>query len=202
MVIAKTPNIVKALYAQLIWEIPNEENKIYLTFDDGPTPQVTNWVMDLLAKNSIRATFFCVGKNVEQHPDIFNQLKDQGHKIGNHSYSHISGWKSNNEFYFDDVEKCQQLVKSNLFRPPYGRITRSQANTLKSNYQLMMWNVLSGDYSNKITPEKCLANVTENTKSGSIIVFHDSVKAKKNLAYALPKSIDFLLGKGFKFDTL
>lgn len=202
MVIAKTPEIVKALYSQLIWEIPNSENKIYLTFDDGPTPEVTEWTLDLLGQFGVKATFFCLGNNIDKHPTIFQRIIDEGHTVGNHSYSHPSGWKTSNKEYFNDIEICQKLINSKYLRPPYGRITRSQAKHLKENYQIIMWNVLSGDYDQKISPEKCLKNVIENTQSGSIIVFHDSVKAENNLRYALPKAIESLLEKGFVFDVL
>ncbi len=202
MVIAKTPQIVKALYSQLVWEIPNQENKIYLTFDDGPTPVITEWTLDVLKQYDIKATFFCLGKNIEAHPEIYQRILSDGHTVGNHSYSHLSGWKTKNQDYFEDINKCQKLLNSKLFRPPYGRISKSQAKKLNEDYKIIMWNVLSGDYDNKISPEKCLKNVLDNTQSGSIIVFHDSNKAEPNLKYALPQAIEILFEKKFVFDVL
>lgn len=202
MFLPKSPQIIKALYSQLIWEIPNNSNKIYLTFDDGPTPEITDWTLDILKKHQIKATFFCLGQNVEKHPEIFQRIIDEGHAIGNHSYSHLSGWKSKDEDYFKDVDKASSKIDSKLFRPPYGRITKSQAKYLKQDYNIIMWSVLSGDYDSKTSPEKCLDNVIKNTTGGSIIVFHDSEKASTNLKYALPKAIELLSEKGFVFEKM
>lgn len=202
MVIVNPPKFVKALYSQLTWELPNNQNYIYLTFDDGPTPKITNWILDTLKSFGIKASFFCLGKNVMKYPAIFERILEEEHTIGNHSFSHLNGWKSKNEAYFGDFEKCQELIQSKFIRPPYGRITRSQAKYLNQFYKIIMWNVLSGDYDKKITPEKCLSNVMNNTQSGSIIVFHDSLKAEQNLKYTLPKSIESLLKKGFHFKEL
>lgn len=202
MFLPKSPKIIKALYSQLTWEIPNTENKIYLTFDDGPTPEITGWTLDVLKQFNVKATFFCLGQNVEKYPKIYQRILDEGHAVGNHSYSHPSGWKTNDVDYFDDVEKSQKLINSKLFRPPYGRITKSQAKQLKEQYNIIMWSVLSGDFDVKTTPEKCLDNVLKNTESGAIIVFHDSEKAAPNLKYALPKVIENLLDKGFVFEKL
>ena len=155
-----------------------------------------------MAGHNIEATFFCLGKNVEEHPEIYQRILAEGHAVGNHSYSHPSGWKTKNEDYFKDVKKGNKTVQSKIFRPPYGRITRSQANKLKGEYNIIMWNVLSGDYDEKVSPERCLSNVVDNTESGSIIVFHDSEKAEQSLRYALPKAIEMLLVKGFKFGII
>lgn len=202
MFLPKSPKIIKALYSQLTWEIPNTENKIYLTFDDGPTPEITDWTLDILKQFNIKATFFCLGQNVEKYPKIYQRILDEGHATGNHSFSHPSGWKTNDADYFDDIERSQKLINSKLFRPPYGRITKSQAKHLKEQYSIIMWSVLSGDFDVKISPEKCLENVIKHTKSGSIIVFHDSEKAAPNLKYALPKAIENLMERGFVFDSL
>ena len=202
MFLPKSPKIIKALYSQLTWEIPNTENKIYLTFDDGPTPVITEWTLDVLNQYNIKATFFCLGQNVEKHPKIYQRILDEGHAVGNHSYSHPSGWKTNDDEYFNDIKKSSKQVKSKLFRPPYGRITKSQAKQLKEQYNIIMWTVLSGDFDVKTSPEKCLENVLKNTESGSIIVFHDSEKAAPNLKYALPKAIERLLTRGFIFEKL
>ncbi len=202
MFLPKPPKIIKALYSQLTWEIPNTENKIYLTFDDGPTPEITEWTLDVLNHYNIKATFFCLGQNVEKHPKLYQRILDEGHAVGNHSYAHPSGWKTNDDDYYDDIEKSQKLINSKLFRPPYGRITKSQAKYLKEHYNIIMWSVLSGDFDVKTSPEKCLNNVLKNTASGAIIVFHDSEKAESNLKYALPKTIENLLEKGFIFEKL
>jgi len=202
MFLPKSPKIIKALYSQLTWEIPNTENKIYLTFDDGPTPEVTDWTLDVLKQFNIKATFFCLGQNVEKHPKLYQRILDEGHAVGNHSYSHLSGWKTSNTDYFTDIEESQKLTNSKLFRPPYGRITKSQAKHLKEQYNIIMWTVLSGDFDLKTAPKKCLDNVLKNTESGAIIVFHDSKKAEPKLKYALPKAIENLLEKGFVFEVL
>lgn len=200
MFLPKSPRIIKALYSQLTWEMPN--NKIYLTFDDGPTPAITDWTLDVLKQFNVKATFFCLGQNVEKHPKLYQRILDEGHAVGNHSYAHPSGWKTSDAEYFDDIEKSQQLINSKLFRPPYGRITKSQTKHLKKQYNIIMWSVLSGDFDVKTSPEKCLDNVLKNTESGAIIVFHDSEKAAPNLKYALPKAIESLLDKGFVFEVL
>ena len=202
MFLPKSPKIIKALYSQLTWEVPNTKNKIYLTFDDGPTPEITDWTLDILKQFNIKATFFCLGQNVEKHPKIYQRILDEGHAVGNHSYAHLSGWKTKDEDYFKDFEKSQSLIKSTLLRPPYGRITKSQAKHLKNQYNIIMWSVLSGDFDEKTPPEKCLENVIKHTKSGSIIVFHDSKKAAINLKYALPKAIENLMERGFVFDKM
>lgn len=202
MFLAKSPSILKKYYSQLIWDVPNKENKIYLTFDDGPIPEVTEWVLDLLKAYKIKATFFCIGDNVQKNPIIFQRIITEGHAVGNHTQNHLNGWKTADYKYFDSVEKCSKLVNSRLFRPPYGRIRKSQYTVLKAKYSIVMWDVLSGDFDTKTSPIKCYNNVIKNTKPGSIIVFHDSLKAAVNLKYALPKAIEKLLEKGFVFEVL
>lgn len=202
MFLSKSPEIVKKYYPRLIWDIPNNENKVYLTFDDGPTPEITNWVLDVLNEHEVKATFFCLGKNVQNHPKIFQRILSDGHSVANHSSTHVNGWHAEDEYYLEDIQKCQEIFNSKLFRPPYGRIKKSQIKELVKDYKIVMWDVLSGDFDSKTTPEKCLSNVTKNTKAGSIIVFHDSVKAYENLKYALPKTIKYLLENEFVFDRL
>jgi len=202
MYLSKSPAIIKKYYQKLIWDIPNEENKIYLTFDDGPTPEITEWVLEILRKYKIKATFFCIGDNVHKHTVIYQRILTEGHAVGNHTQNHLKGWITEDDTYFENIEKCAKLVKSNLFRPPYGRIKKSQYSILNTQYKIVMWDVLSGDFDPKTSPEKCLKNVTKNTKSGSIIVFHDSVKAYEKLQYALPKAIEHLLEQGFVFDVI
>ena len=201
---AKTPQIIKKIFSNYVWDIPNNENKVYLTFDDGPTPEVTNWVLDELKKYNAKATFFCIGKNIETNPEIYENLILNGHSIGNHTFNHLNGWKSNDKKYIENTLICENLksefcnLKSNLFRPPYGKIKPSQSKELrKLGYKIIMWNVLSADFDTEISPEKCLENVLKNVKSGSIIIFHDSQKAFKNLEYALPRTLEFLNKKGF-----
>jgi peptidoglycan/xylan/chitin deacetylase (PgdA/CDA1 family) len=202
MFLAKSPTLIKQYYSKLIWDIPNDENKIYLTFDDGPIPEVTEWVLDVLKKYQIKATFFCIGDNVKKHPGIYQRILDEGHAVGNHTQNHLKGWKTVDETYLKNVEECAEQINSTLFRPPYGKIKKSQFKLINQHYSIIMWDVLSGDFDVKTTLEKCYNNVVKNTKSGSIIVFHDSIKASKNLKYALPKAIEFLLNKGFIFDVI
>jgi len=202
MFLAKTPTIIKKYYPKLIWDLPNDDNKIYLTFDDGPVPEITGWVLDLLMEHNIKATFFCIGDNVNKHSQIYQRILAEGHAVGNHTYNHLNGWKTSKGEYIKNVIECQKVVGSKLFRPPYGRIKKPQLNTLSLRYKIVMWDVLSGDFDENLTPKKCYENVVENTVSGSIIVFHDSLKAERNLKYALPKAVEYLMTKGFVFEKL
>lgn len=202
MFLVKTPLAIKKSFPSLVWDIPNNTKTIYLTFDDGPTPEITTWVLETLKKHKIKATFFVVGENVKKHSQIYQQLIAEGHAIGNHTYNHLNGWKTKSSDYLQNIEKCAELVESNLFRPPYGRIKNTQIRKLKQSYKIIMWDVLSGDFDFKTSPEQCAENVINNTKAGSIIVFHDSVKAEKNLKYALPKAIEFLKQQGFTFGVI
>lgn len=177
-------------------------NKIYLTFDDGPTPIITKKVLDILDEFKIKSTFFCLGRNVEKYPEIYNDIIKRGHAIGNHSYSHLNGWKTKYKEYVNDVELASHCLKTKLFRPPYGKIKPFQLRNIRKRYKVIMWDVLSGDFSKNIDNITCLNNVIKYTTDGSIIVFHDSVKASNNLFYALPKAIEYLLSKGYKFDKI
>ena len=203
----KTPFIVKQLFASYIWSKSSSSKIIYLTFDDGPTPKITQWVLAELQKYQAKATFFCIGKNIENHPEITQKIIKEGHTIGNHTQNHVKGWKTKTSTYIDDVRQGAQqlcnLTNRLLFRPPYGKIKNSQARALqKIGYQIVMWDVLSADFDVAITKEKCLQNVIKNTQNGSIIVFHDSVKANENLKFILPKMLDYFTQKGFKFKAL
>jgi len=211
----KTHKFISYLFPKYIWSIPNSENKIYLTFDDGPIPNVTEWVLDILKSENIKATFFCIGDNIKKHPKIFERIKNEGHSIGNHTFNHLNGWQTSSSNYIENFKKCsevldsartdnkQQTTNNRLFRPPYGKISPFQAKEiLNNNYKIIMWDILSYDFDTKISPQKCLSNVIENTESGSIIVFHDSLKAEQNLRYALPKAIKNLKEKGFEFDVI
>lgn len=192
MYVSKTPAVVKALYSSLVWNMPRNTNQVYLTFDDGPHPQITQQVLTQLDTFKAKASFFCIGKNIVANPAVFERLKSAGHSIGNHTFEHENGWKTNNEIYFDSIKKCQEYTNTNLFRPPYGKITRYQSKQLIPNYKIIMWDVLSADFDKTITKEKCLDNVMKNIQPGAIIVFHDSEKAAEKMLYALPKVLDFI----------
>lgn len=204
----KTHSIIKKIFSKYIWDLPNTENKIYLTFDDGPTPEITEWVLEQLDKHNAKATFFCIGKNIEAHPSIFTKIINKGNTIGNHTFNHLNGWETTIKDYLENISMCKNIIqnqnaKTKIFRPPYGKIKSSQAKLLKQlGYQIIMWDVLSADFDTTITKEECLNNVISNIKPGSIIVFHDSVKAFKNLEYTLPKVLDYLNEKGFSCETI
>jgi peptidoglycan/xylan/chitin deacetylase (PgdA/CDA1 family) len=178
------------------------EKKVYLTFDDGPVPIVTPWVLETLAHYGVKASFFCVGENVKNNPDIYSKILKEGHAVGNHTYNHLKGFSTKNTDYFENVKKCREFIQSNLFRPPYGQLKKTQQTFLAKAYKLIMWDVISHDYSSAISPEKCLENVTKNARNGSIIVFHDSAKAFRNLEYTLPRAIMYLKENNFKFGVL
>lgn len=205
----KTNRITKILFSNYIWEIPNKSKKVYLTFDDGPIPVVTEWVLDTLKKENIKATFFCIGDNIKKHPEIFKRIINEGHSIGNHTFNHLKGWETNTNVYLENFNLCEDEIlkklgkNTNLFRPPYGKIKFSQSNLIrKKGYKIIMWDIISFDFDANTSPEKCFSNVNENVASGSIIVFHDSLKAEKNLRYALPKTIEAIKKKGYIFDVI
>ena len=198
----KTPTFIQKALPQLVWCMPTTNHGVYLTFDDGPVPEVTEFVINELDKAKAKATFFCVGKNVERHSDIYQELLDNGHSIGNHSYSHLNGWLSSTGEYIENISQAAGLIDSNLFRPPYGRITPAQWSGLLPNYKIIMWDVLPGDFDHTISPEKCLNNAITHISPGSIVVLHDSVKARKNLYYVLPRLLNHLNEKGYNFQTL
>ena len=199
MYLVKTPKFIQNLFPNYIWKVQETEKVLYLTFDDGPIPEVTPWVLDQLEAYNAKATFFCVGENVEKHKSIYKQLKEFGHAVANHTYNHLNGWVEDNATYFVNVRKCAALVKSDIFRPPYGKLKRKQAQFLQRHYKIVMWDVLSGDFDPKITNEECLNNVLEHAKPGSIIVFHDSLKASKKLKYTLPKVLKHYSDLGYTF---
>jgi len=194
------PRIIQKSTRLLKWR-EEDTNNIFLTFDDGPTPEITNKVIDILKSFDVKGTFFCIARNVERHPEIYNNILEAGMAVGNHTYSHLNGWKNKKETYINDVILATEQIKSKLFRPPYGKIRNIQARKISEKFKIIMWDVLSKDYARKTTPEKCFENVKQYAKAGSIIVFHDSVKAFPKLEYALPKSIEFLLEKGYNLNT-
>lgn len=208
MIPVKTPDLIKHYLGGYIWDKPNTERKIYLTFDDGPIPEVTPWVLEVLREFNIPATFFCVGENISKYPDIFSQVINDGHRIGNHTFNHLKGWKTSTTNYLDNIEKTQNAIvehglRTHLFRPPYGKLTPAQTKAiLQLNYEIVMWTVLSKDYRKTLSSEKVLDNIVSNTTSGSIIVCHDNIKAFDNLKAVLPQAIEMLLEKGFVFGEL
>ncbi len=202
MYLVQPTYLIKSIYPKAIWRKAPTEKKLYLTFDDGPIPEITTWVLDVLKQYNVKATFFCVGNNVEKHPAIFQRIVDEKHSVGNHTYNHLNGWKTHSPLYLKNVSRCKELVASNLFRPPYGKIKKTQFNILRRYYSIVLWDVLSGDYDKKTSPEKCLKNVVEKYRNGSIIVFHDNIKAWTNLQFALPKFIEHALKEGYRFESL
>ncbi len=183
--------IAAYLFPGTVWRIPNSKSEVYITFDDGPNPETTPFILKTLKDFNAKATFFCIGKNVDRYPELYYEIINQGHSIGNHTYSHLKGWKTDNQQYFDDIDLAAQMIDSNIFRPPYGRIKFSQIKKLKHDYKLIFWTILSYDYLETITPEKCLKNVIPRIKAGNIVVFHDSQKAFPRMSYVLPKILEF-----------
>jgi len=197
------PKVVKTMFPGFIWDIKTKEKTLYLTFDDGPTPEITAWVLDCLKKHNAKATFFCIGKNVERSPELFNRIIDEGHSVGNHTFNHLKGWKTKTIDYLNDTHNASTLINSKLFRPPYGRIKPKQAKSLiKDNYKIIMWSVLSLDWDKNISTTQCYKNVIEKSESGSIIVFHDSKKASHNMMCVLPKVLDYFSKKGYDFKRI
>ncbi len=200
----KAPWILKKVFSSAIWEMPATAKKIYLSFDDGPHEEATPFVLDTLQRYNAKASFFCLGKNVAAHPDIYARILDEGHAVGNHTYHHLNGWKTNDKKYFDDIKKAAEYIDSDLFRPPYGRISTLQARYLPQafNMKIIMWSVLSGDFDEKLSAGKCLDNVLLNTKEGSIVVFHDSGKAYAKLTYVLPRLLEHFSHRGYSFEKI
>ncbi|WP_235921007.1 polysaccharide deacetylase family protein [Foetidibacter luteolus] len=207
----KTNWWLKKLYPSFVWEMPAKDKVLYLTFDDGPHEQATGFVLDELQKYNAKATFFCIGKNVVAHPAIYRRILDEGHRAGNHSHNHLNGWKTGDAAYINDVHEAARHIDSDLFRPPYGRISKFQARLLQAekplavaarNFRIIMWSVLSGDFDTAISPEKCWNNVLLNTSPGAIILFHDSTKAWDRMSYALPKLLEYYSNEGYSFAAI
>ncbi|WP_340065056.1 polysaccharide deacetylase family protein [Ascidiimonas aurantiaca] len=200
---ASTPWFLKKVYPSLTWHIPEKTKAVYLTFDDGPTPEVTDWVLKELQAYQAKATFFCIGKNVVQHPKLYHKILEAGHRAGNHTFNHLNGWKHDTDTYLSNAEEASQFIDSPLFRPPYGKLRYRQIKKLlRSGYKIIMWDVLSIDWNRELSPDTCAGNVIKNSVNGSIIVFHDSLKAEKNLKQALPKVLSHFKDEGFEFKTL
>lgn len=198
----RPPQFIRIFYPASVWRMSKDEPTIYLTFDDGPIPNITSWVLDILKEYRVKATFFCVGENIQKHPALFKRIKEEGHRVGNHTYHHLKGWKTSHHEYVSNVQECQHLTQTELFRPPYGRITKKQYNLLRKTHKIVFWDVLSHDYNPSIPPERCLKHSLNYTRNGSIIVFHDSIKAEKNLNYVLPLYIQHFLALNYRFEVL
>jgi peptidoglycan-N-acetylglucosamine deacetylase len=206
MIPHRTPSLLPWLYPGLTWRIPSEEKNIYLTFDDGPVHGPTEFALETLNEHGAKATFFCIGDNVHKHPEVFKKIITSGHAVGNHTFNHLNGWKTSSSNYLDNVKKCDDVIQSQaaptkLFRPPYGRITRKQIRLL-AGYKIVMWDVLSVDYAKSLSADACLQNTIKATREGSIVVFHDSYKAEKNMTHALPRYLEHFTSKGYSFKTL
>ncbi|WP_276369991.1 polysaccharide deacetylase family protein [Chryseolinea sp. H1M3-3] len=210
--IHRTPFFLPWLYPSLTWRIPADHKELFLSFDDGPVPGPTEYVLETLEKFAAKATFFCIGENIRKHSHVFKSIVHNGHAIGNHTYNHVNGWRTSVDEYLANIQRCKDEIQSQclekseasrmrLFRPPYGRISRNQISRL-SSYKIIMWDVLSIDYDKRLTPEKCLRNTIRASRSGSIIVFHDSYKAEKNLMYTLPRFIEHYSSLGFTFKAI
>jgi peptidoglycan/xylan/chitin deacetylase (PgdA/CDA1 family) len=205
MYLVKTPWLLKKLYPQLVWNYSRIQPVIYLTFDDGPIPIVTPFVLKTLKQFEAKATFFCIGDNIQKHPDIFKQVQAEGHSIGNHTFNHLKGWKTEDQTYVENFKKADEQHPTLLFRPPYGRIKRSQIKqlqALKLGLKIIMWDVLSGDFDMSLKPEDCLKGVLKHTDNGAIIVFHDSLKAFNRLEYVLPRALEIWQKAGYTFEHL
>jgi peptidoglycan/xylan/chitin deacetylase (PgdA/CDA1 family) len=203
----KTPWLLKKIYSSYVWNINTKEKLLFLSFDDGPDPVSTPFVLKQLKQYNALASFFCIGKNVETYPELYKQILDEGHTTGNHTYHHLNGWKTGNKKYLDDVAEAARYIHTSLFRPPYGRIKSFQAKNIPAAIKdplakIIMWDVLSGDFDQSITKEQCLKNVVLNANKGSIIVFHDSAKAFPVVEFCLPRTLDFFSAKGFRFASL
>lgn len=201
--IVKTPNIIQRLYSDYLWRFSSVPKDIYLTFDDGPTEDITSFVLSELKKYNAKATFFCIGKNVTNHPDIYQEILKAGHSVGNHTNNHLNGFKTTNTVYQENIKLAAEQIDSKLFRPPYGKLKRSQAKQLiLLGYKVVMWDVLSADFDKKVSSQKCLENVLKNTTNGSIVVMHDSKKCKEKIKFTLPKVLAHFSKKGYQFKAI
>jgi len=202
MFIEQPPWLYRVLFPGTIWRLPADEKCVYLTFDDGPIPEITPWVLDLLDKYQVKATFFCVGENVQKYPETYQMILDRGHQVGNHTFNHIQGIRFWTKNYIANVEKAETLIQSNLFRPPHGHMRFPQIILLRKRFKLIMWDVVTRDYSPHMTPNGVFNVVKNHTRNGSIIVFHDSLKAEKNMREALPCAIEWIQKQGYQFKLI
>lgn len=196
------PGIVKRIFDGYIWRIDTERKDLFLSFDDGPLPRLTPKILQILAQYDAKASFFCVGDNVRKYPEQYQEIINEGHAVGNHSYSHLNGFKTSTAAYTEDVMKAADYINSDLFRPPYGKLKITQHNCLPQNFKTILWDVLSYDFDTRINPQQCFENVKKFSRKGSVIVFHDNLKAEKNMLYALQKTLDFYSKKGYEFRAL
>ena len=199
MFIEQPPQFFRQLYPRACWRMNASERAVYLTFDDGPIPEVTPWVLDILDKYKVKATFFMVGDNVRKHPDEYKMVVERGHRIGNHSFNHLKGFKETTKHYLNNIDKADTYLSSNLYRPPHGFMRLKQYRALNKRYRIIMWDLVTRDYNSKLTGEEVLNKVKRYARSGSIITFHDSIRSVNNLHYALPRAIEWLLAEGYEF---
>ncbi len=199
MYFVRTPYLISKLFSRIVWNFPAAVNTIYMTFDDGPHPEITPWILALLRNYQAKATFFCLGKSAEEYPGLITQILNEGHSIGNHSHTHLNGWRTANEDYLQDIENANRIVKSSLFRPPYGRITLAQLKQLSSTYKVINWSLMPGDFDESITSAQCLQNL-QKAQGGDIIVLHENDKSRKHLEYSLP--LFFERNNRFIFDKI
>lgn len=203
MFIEQPPVLYRILFPEAVWRIKRKKHRVvYLTFDDGPVPEVTPWVLDTLDKYGVKATFFMVGDNVARNPQLFEEIKRRGHCYGNHTMNHLQGMKTTRDDYMYNIDQANELIDSTLFRPPHGLMKWSQARAIKERYNIIMYDLVTRDYSRNLNGDEVLANVRRYARNGSIIVFHDSLKAEKNLRYALPRAIEWLKEQGYEFETI
>lgn len=206
----KIPKFITRIFPNYVWDFSSKDKVIYLTFDDGPTPEITQWTLNTLKDYNAKATFFCIGNNVIKHPKIFKNILIDGHSIGNHTHDHIVGWKTETKSYIENVIRAEKVInnqleknKVNLFRPPFGKIKNSQGKALiKLGYKIIMWSVITFDWEKEVSKEQCLKNAINKTKEGNIIVFHDSIKASRNMMYSLPKFLEHFSLKGYRFEAI
>lgn len=202
MLIEQLPLFFRRIYGKVLWRKDSDKKVIYLTFDDGPIPEVTPWVLDVLDQYEVKATFFCVGENVWRHPDLYQEILRRGHRTGNHTYNHLRGFLTKTDQYLENIEKAAKYIDSDLFRPPHGDLWRKQYLALNKKYQIVQWDLITRDYNKKLRGGQVLNIVKQHARNGSIIVFHDSLKAEQNMKYALPRSLAYLKSEGFSFEVL
>ncbi len=210
MIPFRTPFLLPLIYRDVTWRIPTERKEIYLTFDDGPIPEITEAVLEILSNHKATATFFCIGDNIRKNPSVYKKISEGHHAFGNHTFNHLKGWRTDNGTYLENIKLCEEYLnhdsqdtqRKRLFRPPYGQIRKSQIAELKREFEIIMWDVLTQDYSKTLSPDRCLKGTIAATRSGSIVVFHDSIKAQRNLLYALPRFLDHFSNLGYSFKAI